>query len=761
MVIGSRWRRPAILTIAVLSLVAAGIVGARLHAPASAATKTLYMPSYWTTTGEVPWSSDRSQESTNFILLWGEKSGTDPTTASTDYQFDPDSILTQLENGYSFYVDDMQFVEETGYLAQYKIIVIVTNTWNRTELNAWATGGSVDGMVGVINIDPDAAQAGSWGLAHELAHVFQCYTFMGRDGYGLTDDSAGTFWEASAEFMAMQMYPDSGAGDLTRFLRTENLSYSSSRHHYGAWMLIQYIVDNQGGLEMFSRIWNEAKTGEHPLEAYRRINNLTQAELNAQMAEYAQRQATYDYSNSDHFMTFIENVYGAGFINAYNGVSVEAVNEAAGHYAISDSLAPSDYGYNKIQLVPETDGGLIQLHFKGHVDSAAQSGWSYGFVAVKNGTPRYGEVSTSSDGELSFQLQSGEDEVYLVVVGAPQTVHHYAYLDGYPVNYRYPYEFVIDGAVPSGYEDGYTKPAATGGGHWHSNGGGWVSDSASVASTVYVGPHAAVYGSSTLTGNVRVEDLAWINSGATLSGNVVVQDNALVQGGANLSGSLVLGGDAETAATCSSGTYLMYSDTRGCDGGAGETDVNATYTQFTDAELAITGSATPTATATATASASASASTSATASATVSPIASPTVTMSSATATASRTTTASASAAGSAAGSVTPTATGGATTGCSAGYTVVGQWQSGFQGQVKVTAGTSTISGWSVTWTFADGQTVTQAWGGNLTSSGAKVTVSNAIWNGTLTAGASTTFGFIGALSGSTNSVPTLSCSAA
>ena len=51
-------------------------------------------------------------------------------------------------------------------------------------------------------------------------------------------------------------------------------------------------------------------------------------------------------------MPFITTVYGAGFINAYNGVPVEAVNAAAGHYAISDAMAPSDYGYNKIKLVP-------------------------------------------------------------------------------------------------------------------------------------------------------------------------------------------------------------------------------------------------------------------------------------------------------------------------------------------------------------------------------------------------------------------------
>ncbi|TLS43537.1 avirulence protein [Streptomyces montanus] len=559
------------------------------EARTAAAAKSVYIPPSWAATGEVPWKQERTKESANFILLWGEKSGTNPKNAPSDYRFDPDNILSQLENLYSFYVNTMKFTPETGLLAQHKINVIVTRTWNRTELDAWATGGSADGRVGVINIAPAAAAPGSWGLAHELGHVFQNYTFLGKGGgAGLTDPSAGTFWESSAEFMAMQVYPDGGAGDLTRFLRTESLAYSSSRHHYGNWMLIQYLVDKYGGIKTFNDIWNQARNTEHPLETYRRINDLTQAQLNTRVAEYTQRQVTYDYSNRSHIMPFINNVYGAGFVNAYNGVPVNAVNQSAGHYAIPDALAPSDYGYNKIKLVPASDGALIKLHLKGHVNAAGGSGWSYGFVAVRNGTPRYGTVSSSSDGQISFQTQPGEKEVYLVVTGTPNTVHHYGFLDGYPKNHRYPYEFRISGATPSGHEPGHQKPAATGGGHWHSNGGGWVDNRASVASTVYVGPRAAVFGSSTVTGNARIEGLAWVNSGARISGNAVVKDNAIVQGGADLSGSTVLGGDAEMWITCSSGTYLMFHPDRGCDGRGGESDINPQHRTFTDEELAIT-----------------------------------------------------------------------------------------------------------------------------------------------------------------------------
>ena len=96
---------------------------------------------------------------------------------------------------------------------------------------------------------------------------------------------------------------------------------------------------------------------------------------------------------------------------------------------------------------------------------------------------------------------------------------------------------------------------------------------------------------------------------------------------------------------------------------------------------------------------------------------------------------------------------------CSATYSVVNQWQGGFQGEVRVTAGSSAISGWRLSWTFADGQTISQAWGGRVTASGSSVTATNESWNGSLGAGASTSLGFIGTWNG-TNSVPAVTCTA-
>jgi mannan endo-1,4-beta-mannosidase len=125
----------------------------------------------------------------------------------------------------------------------------------------------------------------------------------------------------------------------------------------------------------------------------------------------------------------------------------------------------------------------------------------------------------------------------------------------------------------------------------------------------------------------------------------------------------------------------------------------------------------------------------------------------------SRSTSASPSISTSPSRSTSPSASSGGR-GCTATYAVTGQWPSGFQGDVKVTAGGAAISSWTVTWTFGNGQAITQAWNANVTSSGAAVTARNMSYNGTLGAGASTNFGFLGSWNG-TNGAPTVTCTAA
>lgn len=101
---------------------------------------------------------------------------------------------------------------------------------------------------------------------------------------------------------------------------------------------------------------------------------------------------------------------------------------------------------------------------------------------------------------------------------------------------------------------------------------------------------------------------------------------------------------------------------------------------------------------------------------------------------------------------VTPTATTG--TACSIHYAVTNQWSDGFGVTITITnTGTTTINGWSLTFAFPNGQTITQLWNGSFTQSGANVTVTNLSYNGTLAPGTTLTSnpGFNGSWNGSNN----------
>ncbi|MFC7264167.1 glycosyl hydrolase family 18 protein [Streptomyces lutosisoli] len=91
-----------------------------------------------------------------------------------------------------------------------------------------------------------------------------------------------------------------------------------------------------------------------------------------------------------------------------------------------------------------------------------------------------------------------------------------------------------------------------------------------------------------------------------------------------------------------------------------------------------------------------------------------------------------------------------AATTATATYAKTSDWGTGFEGKWTVTnTGTTALSSWTIEWDFPSGTSVTSAWDADVTSSGTHWTAKNKSYNGTLAAGASVSFGFNGAGSGS------------
>ena len=93
---------------------------------------------------------------------------------------------------------------------------------------------------------------------------------------------------------------------------------------------------------------------------------------------------------------------------------------------------------------------------------------------------------------------------------------------------------------------------------------------------------------------------------------------------------------------------------------------------------------------------------------------------------------------------------------CHVGYSIVSQWPGGFEAVMTLTNTSSTaINNWTLTWSFANGQQITQLWTGTESQSGASVTVSSLSYDGNIGAGGSYTgLGFLGTWNNTTNSVP-------
>ena len=94
------------------------------------AQKEVYLPNDFTNPNEpegMEFTWDKTRESENFILIWGNEATTDPLNApDPNLRFDPEGILDTLEYIYDEFVD-FGFAQDLPgtNLYQYKIVVVM------------------------------------------------------------------------------------------------------------------------------------------------------------------------------------------------------------------------------------------------------------------------------------------------------------------------------------------------------------------------------------------------------------------------------------------------------------------------------------------------------------------------------------------------------------------------------------------------------------------------------------------------------------
>ncbi|WP_332818964.1 Svx/AvrXca family virulence/avirulence protein [Sphingopyxis sp.] len=397
-----------------------------------------------------------------------------------------------------------------------------------------------------------------FGLAHEFAHALQAKTGAYR-----ASPYSQWLWESHANWMALQL-PEFRSNTHCSVLSVNypHLYYGSSRVRYCNWQFLEYIK-NRFGYPAVNALWSDAPkdmdaegTSADPIAVLMRSRGWTLAQLNDAFGDWAMRNASWDYVNPDG------TDQGAVYRREYGGYEAQAgdrlrrttildpIDLDRRRFAVPAAWAPQRWGYNIVRLHPDADASSVTVTFRGVTQDASataalpglanepaaipppSSGWRWGIVAVGgSGRARYSPLERGADGQATLPLLHGDQGLYLIVMGAPDSFHHIGAEQPYYSIYRYPWMAAFEGALPEGFQPGASAPAS--GGHRHPNGGGWVAAGATVDPTAYVGPWARVL-SGSVRDHARVEDHAVVDGGqllgnARVSGLSVIRGNTIVK----------------------------------------------------------------------------------------------------------------------------------------------------------------------------------------------------------------------------------------
>jgi hypothetical protein len=386
------------------------------------------------------WCYQRSAASDNIIVFWEEGFGPNPAAAQKEtMRINIEELLTKAEKFYAYYRDEMKFVNKgNSNTDKYRMIIMLIYQ------DEWlATGSGYDDVIGALWVNSSTTTSSlSHVIAHEFGHTFQ-YQVKCDGSYGFRDQNyVGTFWEQCAQYMSWQLYPDDKVRDLPFFLKNTHKNFSHEDIRYESIYLMEYWKQKHGK-EFLGKLWKGAIYPEHPLQAYKRITNSTQEQLNDEIFEYACKNITWDYPLGGHNTNFI-NSLPKSQQEEYRH-KTKLILSADNYYEISADQIPQSYGYNAIALEVPKIGATVSIAFEG-IDSKWKSiaGWRFGFVAVKaDGKAIYGEMKRDSKGVVSFTATDDLKELWLVVTGAPTEHINHVWDDDSSNDENFPYKIKL------------------------------------------------------------------------------------------------------------------------------------------------------------------------------------------------------------------------------------------------------------------------------------------------------------------------------
>ena len=395
------------------------------------------------------WSLSRSLETENLVIFWEAGFGTDPSKSPSPYTVNLKNLIDISEKTFSFYLDSLKFaIRDSSVLDDYKLMIFLLYSTD------WAAYGSgQDDKVGSLFINPAAANIDQV-VAHEVGHCFQYITGCDTKGgfrYGLGDNGKGGngFWEQCAQWMAYKTKPDLffTSGNFSAYTRNNHKHIFDEGARYDNYFLPEYWTFKRG-IFFMGKLWRDARFPEDPVDAYKRINTLSQAQFNLEMYDHAARLTTWDLPSL--------KVLGANYIDKREQTKMKLMPN--GFWQIDSTVCIENYGYNSIKLNVPPTGTKISARLKGivgdpsfRIKNKAMAGWTFGFVALlKDGQRVYSNsmnakyINANPDITLEFVCPNNCDKLWLVVTGSPQSHWHHEWDDNPSNDEQWPYQIKFE-----------------------------------------------------------------------------------------------------------------------------------------------------------------------------------------------------------------------------------------------------------------------------------------------------------------------------
>lgn len=414
------------------------------------ADKSIYLPASMGDPNNANnnWTYTRSKQSANWIIFWEAGYGSNPnsTSLASDYRIDVDNLLLVAENAFVFYADSLKFIKRgASKTDQYKMIIRLryTRDWE-------ATGSGVDNTIGLLTLTAWSAQVAGHTLAHEVGHCFQYQVHCDNNdqngwmyGFGSNGSGGNCWWEQCAQWQGFKIYPDQQftSSDFSGYLTNAHKHILHETPRYSNYFIQDYWTMLHG-MDFIGRMWNESKSPEDPVEAYKRMTNISQTAFNDQMYDCAARFASWDIPAL--------RSYGESKIDARPQTKMN--RQGDGYWQVDSLACPENYGYNVIRLNVPPNSNKVKAYFQGLAGNAGfrkllygYAEWRYGFVALlENGQRVYGSMATASYSSpkdtIEFDAPANCKRLWLVVSGAPKTHWRHAWDDNDSNDEQWPYK---------------------------------------------------------------------------------------------------------------------------------------------------------------------------------------------------------------------------------------------------------------------------------------------------------------------------------